>query len=187
VELPFELDGGNDGAGAGAGSGAGAAIIGAGFGAGGFLIGACLAGALCFGAAFFAFFFGAAFFFADFTSFFFLRAGAAFFFFADFFFAFAFFAMMDLPILATGLKLNPLWPPPVQATAGADGHSTDGHGPPVAQSINSTVWTIGSAVPAAICVMQPILPAAITSGRKLSMESTLRSRNRVAMAGWRIL
>ena len=42
-----------------------------------------------------------------------------------------------------------------------------GFGPPVAQSISSTVWTTGIAVPAAICVMQPTLPAAITSAPKL--------------------
>ena len=39
-----------------------------------------------------------------------------------------------------------------------------GTGPPVAQSINSTGCTTGIAVPDAICVMQPMLPAAITSG-----------------------
>jgi hypothetical protein len=85
------------------GAGAGAAIIGADFGAVRFLAGALLAAALRFGAAFLAFFFGADFF-AAFNTFFFLRAGAAFFFFADFFFDFAFFAMVDLPNLATGLK-----------------------------------------------------------------------------------
>ena len=65
--------------------------------------------------------------------------------------------------------------------------SAGGQGPPVAQSINSTVWTTGSFVPAAICVMQPILPAAITSGRNLSIVPTLRSRNLLAMSGCRIL
>jgi hypothetical protein len=98
LELPFEPGG----AGAGSGSGAGAgAAIGSGFDAAGFL-----AGALRFGAAFLAFFFGAAFFFADFTSFFFLLAGTAFFFFADFFFAFDFFAMIDLPILCYWIEVE---------------------------------------------------------------------------------
>jgi hypothetical protein len=54
---------------------------------------------------FFAAFFGAGFFGADFlarfTTLFFLRAGAAFFFLPGFFFDFAFFAMIDLPIVAT--------------------------------------------------------------------------------------
>jgi hypothetical protein len=80
-------DGAESGAGSGAGAGAGAAIAGAGF----------LAGDLRFGAAFFFVFLVD--FFAAFSVFF-LRAGAAFFFFAVFFFAFAFFAMIDLPILA---------------------------------------------------------------------------------------
>src|SRR5208282_3364094 len=65
--------------------------------------------------------------------------------------------------------------------------SAGGQGPPVAQSINSTVWTTGSLVPAAICVMQPILPAAIKSGRNLSIVPTLRSRNRLEISGCRIL
>ena len=42
--------------------------------------------------------------------------------------------------------------------------SAAGAGPPVAQSSSSTVCTIGMAVPRAICVMQPILPVAMTSG-----------------------
>jgi len=49
------------------------------------------------------FFFFFAGFLARFTAFFFLRAGAAFLLFADFRLAFAFFAMIDLPILATKL------------------------------------------------------------------------------------
>ena len=58
-----------------------------------------------------------------------------------------------------------------------------GFGPPVAQSRSSTVCTIGSVVPLAICVMQPILPAAIKSGLVLSILATLRSRRRVAISG----
>ena len=101
-ELPVspkpELAGAHDGAGAGAGSGAG--VAGAGFAAAGFL-----AGALRLGAAFFAERF-AGFRAADFATFFFLRAGAAFFFvFVDFLFAFAFFAMIILPIQATTVKI----------------------------------------------------------------------------------
>jgi hypothetical protein len=90
-----ELAGGaHEGAGAGAGSGAG--IAGAGF----------LTGALRFGAAFFAERF-AGLRAADFATFFFLRAGAAFFFvFVDFLFAFAFFAMIVLPIQATTVKIE---------------------------------------------------------------------------------
>lgn len=37
-----------------------------------------------------------------------------------------------------------------------------GCGPPVAQSSNSTVWTTGIPVPDPICIMQPMLPAAMT-------------------------
>ena len=54
--------------------------------------------------------------------------------------------------------------------------SAGGHGPPVAQSINSTVWTVGSFAPAAVCVMQPILPAAITSGRNAAIAAGSGSR-----------
>lgn len=95
-----ELGGGaHDGAGAGAGSGAG--VAGAGFAGAGFL-----AGALRFGAAFFAERF-AGFRAADLATFFFLRAGAAFFLvFVDFLFAFAFFAMIVLPIQATTMKIE---------------------------------------------------------------------------------
>src|SRR6266851_3623133 len=65
--------------------------------------------------------------------------------------------------------------------------SASGAGPPVAQSINSTVWTTGISVPAAICVMQPILPAAITSGLSFSIFPTLRSRNLLASSGCSML
>ncbi|WP_204277275.1 hypothetical protein, partial [Klebsiella oxytoca] len=39
-----------------------------------------------------------------------------------------------------------------------------GRRPPVAQSRSSIVCTTGTDVPLAICTMQPILPAATTSG-----------------------
>ncbi len=90
------MGGVQDGAAAGSAAGVGAA---------GFL-----AGALRLGAAFFTIFFGAAFF-ADFIVFF-LRAGAAFFF-AGFFFAFDFFAMIVLPIFAANTKpRRPPWERP---------------------------------------------------------------------------
>ena len=125
----------------------------------------------------------------------------------DFFFAFDFFAMIDLPI---SLRIASRMSPPhletdtvdparpaarsaratageCIATCGRCSCKLAGQAPPVAQSINSTVWTAGRSVPAAICVMQPILPAAITSGRNLSIVPTLRSRNRLAMSGCRML
>ena len=163
-------------------------------------------GAMRLGAAFFACaaFFAAFFFGAALTTFFFLRAGAAFFFFPGFFFAFAFdfFAMIDLPICCQMRTERPPWRDPYlrhdateprsarcrgEARRAADTPAALRTRPPVAQSINSTVWTAGSSVPAAICVMQPILPAAITSGRNLSIVPTLRSRNLLAMSGCRIL
>src|SRR5262249_22332536 len=58
---------------------------------------------------------------------------------------------------------------------------------PVAPSISSTMWTTGILVPAAICVMQPILPAAITSGANFSILTTLRSRSLLASSGSRML
>src|SRR5262249_44461926 len=62
-----------------------------------------------------------------------------------------------------------------------------GRGPPVAQSRSSIVCTTGTDVPPAICTMHPILPAAIMSGLTLAMLAILRSRNLVAMSGWRRL
>ena len=62
-----------------------------------------------------------------------------------------------------------------------------GTGPPVAQSISSTVCTTGMAVPPAIWVMQPILPAAITSGLSVSILATLRARKPCARSGCRML
>jgi hypothetical protein len=65
--------------------------------------------------------------------------------------------------------------------------STLGADPPVAQSINSIGWTTGTCVPAAIWVMQPRFPAAISSGITLSILAILRSRNRFANSGCNIL
>jgi hypothetical protein len=154
--------------GAGAGSGVGA--IGAGFRTGA----AFLTGAVCFGAAFFAGRFAARFAgfrAADFATFFFFRAGAAFFLdFVDFFALafFDFFAMIsppdpsyeyENPIGPIGGRVHATIPTSSRQPAAADGNSAacprrscnaDGQGPPLAQSINSTVWTVGTLVPAAI-------------------------------------
>ena len=62
-----------------------------------------------------------------------------------------------------------------------------GIGPPVAQSSNSTVWTMGRFVPFPICVAQPILPVAMRSGRIRSILATLRARSRSAISGCRML
>ena len=62
-----------------------------------------------------------------------------------------------------------------------------GAGPPVAQSTSWTVCSTGMRVPAAICVIQPIFPAAITSGSSNLIFATLRSRNLVASCGCRML
>jgi hypothetical protein len=62
-----------------------------------------------------------------------------------------------------------------------------GRGPPVAQSRSSIVCTTGTDVPPAICIMHPILPAAIMSGLTVAMLASFRSRNLVAMSGWRML
>jgi hypothetical protein len=164
--------GGAMGLGAGGAVGLGAAGLGMGAAALGLGLAALrgLALALAFLAAGFLPFFA--------TTRFFLRAAAVFFvFFAflafaffDFFvFDFAFFAMIVLPIVS------------------AQTSSAAGFRPPVAQSINSTVWTTGTAVPAAICVIQPILPAAITSGASFSIFPTLRSRNLLAVSGCKML
>jgi hypothetical protein len=132
-------------------------------------------------------------------------------------FDFAFFAMIVLPIVATqnsGYRLLPGSGFPAGLMTGCSGGhlpfvraasagvnqlltgqlpmgqlpiSASGLRPPVAQSISSTVWTTGIAVPAAICVMQPILPAAIASGASLSIFPTLRSRNLLAMSGCKML
>ena len=143
-----------------------------------------------------------------------LRAAARFFFFAGAFFAFflvffvfdfAFFAMIDLPIVRPRSiriitlvgKAGSACPAPYRhitaatASPGTAGNrlpfSPPGSGPPVAQSISSTVWTTGIDVPAAICVIQPMLPAAITSGLTFSIFATLRLRSRSASSGWRML
>jgi hypothetical protein len=152
----------------GIGAGSGAAIEGAvGFGA-----------ERRFGAALRADFFLVDFFADAFIVFRFLRAGAAFFFFlVDRFFALVLFAIMDLPILVRFKTRASFTPCPASnalydtphprlgfaqpvavagrfagfvAASGRCSRSAGGQGPPVAQSINSTVWTAGSSVPAAI-------------------------------------
>src|SRR5262245_59439111 len=65
--------------------------------------------------------------------------------------------------------------------------SAPGAGPPVARSMSSTMRTTAITAPAAICVMQPILPAAITSGASFWIFATLRSRNLLASSGSRML
>jgi hypothetical protein len=180
VPPPPELDpkGDQDGEGAGA-AGAGAAA--AGFGAAFFRGAAFLAFAFL-GADFFApDFFALLFFTEDF--FFFFFAGAAFlplFAFLVFAFDFRFFAIICLPMVSA----NPNTQTGTEANLAC---SAGGTLPPVAQSISSTVWTTGITVPAAICVMQPTLPAAITSGFTFSIFPTLRSRNLFAMSGCRML
>src|ERR1700722_12574025 len=62
-----------------------------------------------------------------------------------------------------------------------------GRGPPVAQSRSSIVCTTGTDVPPAICTMHPMLPAAIMSGLTVAMLATFRSRNLLAISGWRML
>jgi len=193
-----------------AGLGAATGVAAAGCWAGAFRAGAFLAGDLAFTvfladlfADFFAAFFAGRFLAATLTRLFF-RAGAAFLvlvFLA--FFAFVFFAMIDLPIV----RLLPIarHPPITSARAAtAIAFPSDtaeravqtvstsllkapGTGPPVAQSISSTGWTTGISVPPAICVMQPTLPAAITSGATFAMHATLRSRNAIASCGCNML
>ena len=58
-----------------------------------------------------------------------------------------------------------------------------GRGPPVAQSNSSTVCTIGMPLADPICIMQPILPAAIISGFFASILRTFRSRNSLEISG----
>jgi hypothetical protein len=140
VPIPDPMGGGQDGAGSGAGIGAGAFFT----------------GALRFGAAFLVTFLAV--FFADaFIVFFFLRAGAAFFL-LDF--LFAFFAINVLPFVQVEHPVGPHRRPHYQklyiaepneaftqpaavtgrpAMCGRRSRSRCGHGPPVAQSINSTV------------------------------------------------
>jgi hypothetical protein len=184
--------GSGSGAGAGAGSGIGAAAF------GGLLFGALFFGALFLGAAFFAVFFAAFFadFFADFLAAFFADFFEAFF--ADFFFAATtFFFLAFFPLLFFALAIEILLLPPIpihrafQVDRAVCARPFDqfgpGRGPPVAQSRSSIVCTTGTDVPPAICIMHPMLPAAIMSGLTLAMLATFRSRNLVAMSGWRRL
>ena len=62
-----------------------------------------------------------------------------------------------------------------------------GRGPPLAQSSSSTIWTTGRSVPAPICIMQPILPAAITWGAFASSVWTLRRLRSALISGCRRL
>jgi hypothetical protein len=181
LPLPPELDpkGDQDGAGAGAaGAGAGAAGFGAAFFRSAAFFGAAFA------ADFFDFFAPAFFALLFFTEdFFFFRAGAAFlllFAFLVFALDFRFFAIINLPMVLANPNTH-------TDTAANLACSAGGTLPPVAQSISSTGWTTGITVPAAICVMQPTLPAAITSGFIFSIFPTLRSRNLFAMSGCRML
>ena len=195
---------------AGAGAGAGAAIGAAGLGAAGFGAAALAAGAAFFFAALFlalaflADLFGAAAldfladFFAAFLAFF-ADFFADFFedFFADFFFAVRTFFLLFLPLFFfLPLAIVILLLPPinvyraiqvVRLKRGPIDQFNPGRGPPVAQSRSSTVWTTGTDVPPAICNMHPILPAAIMSGPTIAMLATFRSRNLLAMSGWRML
>jgi hypothetical protein len=135
--------------------------------------------------------------FADFLAFF-----ADFFedFFADFFFAvrsFFLFFFSFLPfLLFFPLAIMILLLPPihvyrafriVRLRAEPIDQFDPGRGPPVAQSSSSIVCTTGTDVPPAICTMHPILPAAIMSGLTVAILATLRSRNLLAMSGWRML
>jgi hypothetical protein len=184
---------GLDAAGLGA---AGLAAAGLAAGAAFFLAGLFLA------LAFLADFFGAAAlafladFLADFLAFF-----ADFFedFFADFFFAvrsFFLFFLSFLPFFFFPLAIIILLLPPihvyrafriVRLRAGPIDQFDPGRGPPVAQSRSSIVCTTGTDVPPAICTMHPILPAAIMSGLTDAILATFRSRNLLAMSGWRML
>src|SRR6266568_2733988 len=58
-----------------------------------------------------------------------------------------------------------------------------GCGPPVAQSSSSTVWTIGISVTNSSCVIQPRLPAAMTSGATLAMFAAFLSASLRAIIG----
>src|ERR1700730_6559129 len=140
---------------------------GAGFGAAGFLGAAAFFGAATRAFAFLADFFATA-------RFAFLRAGAAFFALLPFLvFDFAFFAFLaiinsrrcgsDFGTYSTLYSHLATTVSPAAAVTFFPASACGAH-PPVAQSISSTLWTTGSAVPAAICAMQPIFPAAITSG-----------------------
>src|ERR1700761_8370001 len=203
-------------AGAGVYSGAGAAGLGAAAFFGALFFGAAFFGAAFFGAAFlavfaaafFALFLGAAFladFFADFLADFFAAFLADFFeaFLADFFAAISFSFVSFLPFLfffplAIVILLLPLirvhqalraLPRFERRAFDQCGPGPAFHGlePPVAQSRSSIVCTTGTDVPPAICIMHPMLPAAIMSGLTLAILASFRSRNLVAMSGWRRL
>ena len=58
-----------------------------------------------------------------------------------------------------------------------------GFGPPVAQSSSSTVCTTATPAPSASCTMQPILPAAITSGSVALRVASLRALSSAEISG----
>ena len=211
------VEGADSGSGAGAATGAaglgflGLDTLGLGAGAGaaatGMAAGAAFFAGRFLALAFLAAFFGAAaldflaVFFADFLAFF---AGffAAFFedFLADFFFAvrsfflvfllfLSFLLFLPLAIVILLLPLIHVYRAYriVRLHAGPIDQFNPGRGPPVAQSRSSIVCTTGTDVPPAICTMHPILPAAIMSGLTIAMLATFRSRNLLAMSGWRML
>src|SRR5690606_10812967 len=65
--------------------------------------------------------------------------------------------------------------------------SPGGSGPPVAQSICSTVCTTGVALRCPICIAQPLSPAAITSASSRSIFFPFRSPSWLAISGCRML
>ena len=73
--------------------------------------------------------------------------------------------------------------PDTQLLLRAPDRNDFGAGPPVAQSSNWIVWTIGMSAPSPICVMQPMLPVAIRSGFTRRMFATFRARRRFAISG----
>jgi hypothetical protein len=103
-----------------------------------------------------------------------------------FFFALAILVLHFAPTKFIGVQARP-----VRALF-IDPLNDSGGGPPVAQSSSSTVCTTGMDFPPAlelkpICTMHPMLPAATISGVVDAMFAIFRSRNRLAMSGWRML
>src|SRR5262249_334138 len=121
-------------------------------------------------------------FFADFFAYF-LAAKSFFLAFLPFFF-FAL-AIMILLFAADPCPSGVQVPP--HLSHGAFDQFSPGCGPPVAQSRSSIVCTTGTDGAAASCIMHPMLPGAIMSGLTLAMLASFRSRNLVAMSGWRRL
>src|SRR5262249_41482872 len=171
------------GAGAGASAGSGAAFL-----AGAFLAAAFFAD--FFGAAFFADFLAFADFFADFLADFladFFDFLAYFFFSASVLLLLAFLPFFFLPLAIVILLLSRVYRALSLIPHKPVDQIGSGRGPPVAQSRSSIVCTTGTDVPPAICTMHPILPAAIISGLTIAILAIFRSRNLLAMSGWRML